>query len=218
MKNIYTFIFCLLTFSLVATKANAQSAISLSTGISTDINNSPSFYQIPFSLIWKPFRNIKSPVFFEFDYGLPLGSKSNGDAYTLNPDLSQKVTLQEKIKPYIFTASFGFRIHLSTSKKNNAFFLNVVPFAICNQNIKVSYKNYDTKNYEVLNPDVNSNEGGFVMSVAPVYYFHKTKQDMMLMLHLQTPLLKGDRDYKLSYKYVAPLQLTFGYNFYYNKK
>ena len=93
-----------------------------------------------------------------------------------------------------------------------------MPFAICEQIIKVSYKNYDTKNYEVLNPDANSDVGGLVMSVAPVYYFHKGKRDVMLMLHLQTPLLKGNRDYKLSYDYVAPMQLTFGYNFYYNRK
>ncbi len=217
MKFYHTIIYFLI-FSLFAAKANAQSAISLSTGISTDINNSNSFYQIPFSLIWKPFRDIKYPVFLELDYGLPLGSKSTGDAYTLNPGLPQKVTLKEKILPYVFTASVGFGIQLFTTKKNSAFYLNLVPFSICHQNVKASYKNYDTKNYEVLNPDVNSDETGFVMSIAPVYYFHKTKQDMMLMLHLQTPLLKGKRDYLLSYKYMAPLQLTFGYNFYYNKR
>lgn len=217
MKISYTFICCFLICCLTAANANAQSAISLSTGISTDLNNSNSFYQIPLSLIWKPFKDKKSPVFLELDYDLPLGSKSTGNAYTLNPGLPQKVMLQEKIKPYVFTFSFGFRIHLFSTKKNNAFYLNLVPFAICNQNIKVSYKNYDTKNYEVLNPDVNSVEGGFVMSMAPVYYFHKGKRDMLLMLHLQTPLLKGNRDYELSYKYMAPMQLTFGYNFYYNK-
>jgi hypothetical protein len=217
MKFYHTII-CFLVLSLFAISANAQSSISLSTGISTDINNTNSFYQIPFTLIWKPFRNIKSPVFFEFDYDLPLGSNSTGDAYTLNPGLPQKVTLKEKILPYVFTASLGFRIHLFTTKKNNAFYLNVVPLAICQQNIKVSYKKFDKVNYEVLNPDVNSNEGGLVMSMAPIYYFHKTKRDMMLMLHLQTPLLKRNRDYELSYKYMAPMQLTFGYNFYYNRK
>ncbi len=217
MKISNAFIFCFLICCLSAANANAQSAISLSTGISTDINNSNSFYQIPLSLIWKPFKDKKSPVFLEFDYDFLLGSKSSGEAYTLNPGLPQKITLQEKIMPYVFTFSFGFRIHLFTSKKNNAFYLNLVPVAICNQNIKVSYKNYDTKNYEVLNPDVNSNETGFVMSMAPVYYFHIGKSDMLLMLHLQTPLLKENRDYELSYKYMAPMQLTIGYNFYYNK-
>jgi len=217
MKISNAFIFCFLIFSLSAANAKAQSAISLSTGISSDINNSNSFYQIPLALIWKPFKDKKSPVFLEFDYDFPLGSKSTGEAFTLNPGLPQKIILQEKIMPYDFTFSFGFRIHLFTSKRNNAFYLNVVPLAICNQNIKISYKNYDTKNYEVLNPDVNTNETGFVMSMAPVYYFHIRKSDMLLMLHLQTPLLKEKRDYELSYKYMAPMQLTFGYNFYYNK-
>ncbi len=172
----YHNILCLFFVSLFSGNANAQSSVSLCTGISKDINNSISLYQIPFSLIWKPFRNIKSPLFLEFDYDLPLGSKSTGNAYTLNPDLTQEVTLQEKIMPYIFTASIGFRIHLFTTKKDNIFYINFVPFAICQQTIKVSYKNYDKENYEVLNPDVNSDNGGLVMSVAPVYYFHKAQQ------------------------------------------
>ena len=218
MKHRYKLI-CFLVFSLFAVKTNAQSSVSLSSGISRDINNSNiSFYQIPFSLIWKPFRNTKSPVFLEIDYDLPLGSKSAGVAYTLNPGLPQKVILKEKILPYVFTFSLGASIYLFTTKENNVFFLNIVPFAICAQIISVSYKNYDKENYEVLNPDVNSKEGGFVMSIAPVYYFHKDKRDMMIMLHLQTPLLKGKRDYKLSYNCMAPIQLTFGYNFYYNKR
>jgi len=40
---------------------------------------------------------------------------------------------------------------------------------------------------------------------------------MVVMLHLQMPPLQSTGDYPLSYKFVAPLQLTFGYNFYYNK-
>lgn len=208
---------CLIFFNTAILNLGAQSSISLSTGISTDLNNSQSFYQVPFSLIWKPFKDKKVPFFLEIDYALPLGSKSTGDAYTLNPSMPQKVILKETIKPYIFTASLGFSIHLFSTKKSNTFYLNVSPFAICNQTINVSYKDYDKANYEVMNPDVNSKEVGLVMFFAPVYYFHTGKQDMMLMLHLQTPLLKENRDYQLSYKYIAPLQLTFGCNFYYNK-
>ena len=217
MKN-YHSIICFLLFSLFSANVCAQSFLSVSTGISTDLNNpKQSFHHVPLSLIWKPSKQKHSSLFIELDYDIPLPGKASGDAYTLNPTLPQKVTLHENILPYIFTASVGFRIHLLTTKVNNNFYLNVVPIGICNQNIKVSYKNFDSQNYEVLNPDVNSNETGFIMSIAPAYYFHKTKQDMMIMLHLQTPLLKGNRDYLLSYKYVAPMQLTFGYNFYYNK-
>jgi len=217
MKH-YHLLICFLVCSLFATNANAQSSLSLSTGISTDLNNSKqSFHHIPLSLIWKPQKQKNSPLFIELDYDIPLAGKGSGDAYTLNPALPQKVTLSENILPYIFTASVGFRIHLFSTKNNNNFYLNVLPLGICSQKIKVTYKNFDSQNYEVLNPDVNTNETAFVMSIAPVYYFHKTKQDMMIMLHLQTPLLKGNGDYLLSYKYIAPLQLTFGYNFYYNK-
>ncbi|MEO8854786.1 MAG: hypothetical protein ABI359_13470, partial [Ginsengibacter sp.] len=212
MKVFYTFIFCILIFSLLTVEVNAQSSVSISTGISKDINNSISFYQLPFSVMWKPSKRKKAPLFLELDYAVPFGSKSSGEAYTLNPALPQKVILQEKIMPYTFTLSVGFRIHLFTTKTNNAFYLNFIPLGICSQNIKVLYKKFDKENYEILNPDVNSDESGLVMSLSPVYYFHKEKQDMMIMLHLQTPLLKGDRDYALSYKYLAPLQLTIGYN------
>jgi hypothetical protein len=211
--HVIYFLFCIGCFL----NADAQPSVSVSTGISKDINNSISFFQIPFSVIWHPSGNKKAPVIFELDYLLPLGNKSSGNAYTLNPSMPEKIVLKEKISPFVFTASFGFRIHLLTTKENNAFYLNIVPVGVCWQKINVSYEKYDHSNYEIMNPDVDSKVGGVVMSMAPVYYFHKTKQDIMLMLHLQTPLLKGKRDYQLSYKYVAPLQLTFGYNFYYNK-
>ncbi len=218
MKFYHTII-CFLVFSLFATGINAQSSMSLSTGISTDLNNSNNtFYHVPISFQWKPSAYKKALLFLELDYDIPFANKRTGDAYTLNPTLPEKVTLSEEISPYIFTIAIGFRIHLYTSKKNNSIYLNLLPIGLCNQNFKVSYKNYDKKNYEVLNPDVNSNPGGVVMSMAAVYDFHKSKQDMRLMLHAQTPLLTSRGDYPLSYKYAAPLQLTFGYNFYYNKR
>ncbi|MEO8821983.1 MAG: hypothetical protein ABI366_00310 [Ginsengibacter sp.] len=219
MKLFFTHVICFFLFITFSITTNAQSSISLSTGISTDMNNSnKTFHHIPISLQWKPFADKKSPLFLEFDYDIPLINKRTGDAFTLNESLPQKVTLQENISSSIFTMAVGFRIHLYTNKKNNSFYLNILPVGICSQNFKVSYKNFDKVNYEVLNPDVNSSPAGFVMSMAAVYNFHKTKQDMMLMLHAQTPLLTSRGDYPLSYKYAAPLLITFGYNFYYNKR
>ncbi len=219
MKRVFIFISCFFLMSAFSDQSDAQSSISLSTGISTDLNNSgKTFYHIPVSLQWKPFADKKAPLFLEFEYDIPFANKRTGDAFTLNPGMPEKVTLFEKISPYIITVAVGFRIHLFTSKKNNSFYLNLLPVGISSQNFKVSYKNYDKENYEIANPDVNSHPDGFVMSMAAVYNFHKTKQDMMLMLHVQTPLLISKDDYPLSYKYVAPLQLTFGYNFYYNKR
>lgn len=205
-------------FILFPTTGNGQSFISLSTGISANINKpNQSFYHIPLSLQWKPFPKENNPFFVEFDYGIPFIAKSSGNAYTLNPSLPAEVNLEEAICPNIFTVSIGFRIFLYANKKNGSFYLNLLPFGISNQNFKVRYKNYDKENYEVLNPDVSKDLTGAVASIAAVYNFHKRNPDMMIMLHLQSPAAHRKGDYPLSYKSVAPLQLTFGYNFYYNK-
>lgn len=218
MKLIISLPIIFLFFISFSISANAQSFLSLSTGISKDINNqNKSFYHIPVSLQWEPFSNQGNPLFFQLDYDIPFRSINTGNAYTLNPALPAQVHLQENIHSYIFTMNIGFRIHLYTNKKNNTFFLNLYS-GICFQNFTVDYKNFDKVNYEVLNPDVNLKAGGFVLSMAGAYYFHKRKQDMLLMLHVQSPLLAGNGDYPLSYKYIAPLQLTFGYKLFYNKK
>jgi len=198
---------------------NAQSFLSLSTGISSDLNNAHhSFYHIPFSLQWKPSPGEKAAFLVEFNYDFPFTTKSTGQAYTLNPSLPKEVTLQETIRPYIFSVNIGFRVHLYTNKRNNSFYINLLPLGVSAQYFKANYKNFDKKNYDILNPDVNLNRGGIVTSVAAEYDFHKTKQDMKLMLRIQSPPLQSRGDYPLSYRFVAPLQLTFGYNFYYNKR
>lgn len=213
------FLIIFLFFFIFSYKAQAQSFLSLSSGISKDLNNvNHNFYHIPFTLKWKPSARKRAPLFFEFDYDIPFTAKSTGDAYTLNPSLPEKVRLQENIRASVFTASMGFRIHIFTNKRNNSFYLNVLPFGISFQHFKVRYRNFDKENYEILNPDDNLNRGGLVSSMEAAYYFHKTKQDMVLRLHLQTPPLRSTGDYPLSYKFIAPLQLTFGYNFYYNKR
>jgi hypothetical protein len=218
MKVIYSILFALSISIFFSVEIEAQSFVSLSTGISMDLNNTnPSFYHIPVTLQWHPFSQKKSPFFLELNYDIPITSKSTGDAYTLNPGLPGEVTLNERIHALLFTASIGFRIHLYTNKKENSFYLNLMPVGICVQNFKVNYENFDKENYEVLNPDISLNKGGFAMGMAGAYNFHKGKQDMMIMLHLQTPPFQSRGDYPLSYNFIAPLQLTFGYNFYYNK-
>jgi len=219
MKIKTPFLFISIIFISFSFATHAQSSFSLSTGISSDLNNvHHSFYHIPFSLQWKPSPRKRAAFFVEFDYDFPFTTKSTGQAYTLNPSLPKEVTLQETIRPYIFSVSIGFRIHLYTNKRNNSFYLNLLPFGISTQNFKINYKNFDKENYEILNPDINMNRGGIVSSIAAVYNFHKTKQDMKLMLHVQSPPLEGTGKYPLSFRFVAPLQLTFGYNFYYNKR
>ncbi len=202
-------------FSSVAT--NAQSFLSFSTGISTDVNqNHNSFYHVPISIQWKPGNRPNSPFLFGLDYGIPLITKGSGDAYTLNPQLPEKVSLTEDIRASIFTISVGFQIHLISNKKNNTLYLDLFPLAISSQRYKVTYKNYDKENYEVMNPDLNRKTGGLAMAMAFVYYFAK-KQDMMAMIRIQSPTTISNNDYPHAFKSIAPLQLTFGYNFFYKK-
>lgn len=218
MKHKITFLASILFFVLFSLVVNAQTYVSLASGISKDVNNTnKSFYHIPVSLQWNPFKNKRTPFFFEFDYNIPFTCKSTGNAYTLNPSLPEKVTLQENIRSYIFIASMGVSIHLYTNKKWNSFYLNIL-LGICNQYFKIVYKNYDKANYEVLNPDIKLRSGGLVTSIAGIYNFKKSKHDMFLKVYLQSPPFQSTGDYVLSYKFVAPLQLTFGYKLFYNKR
>ncbi|HEX4375071.1 MAG TPA: hypothetical protein VHZ50_17325, partial [Puia sp.] len=179
MKKFFFFLslfFCIYFF------ADGQSFVNISSGISYDINNTnQSFYHIPVSVQWKPSSNPHGIFFFELDEDIPLTAKSTVNAYTANPALPQEVTLQENIRAYIFTESIGFRIFLHKDKKLNSFYLNILPFGISSQSFKVNYKNYDHKNYEVLNPDVNLKKTGVVASMSAVYNFHNS---LLFMLHL----------------------------------
>lgn len=203
-------------FVLISLSSIAQSFVTLSSGISKDINNTKPFYHTPVSLQWKPFPKASDPFLLEVDYHIPLTNTGSADAYTVNAALPQQVNLRENIRSYIFTTSVGLRIFLFSTKTKNDFYLNLLT-GYCNQKFKVEYVNYDKGNYEVLNPDVNTNKGGFVFSTAVVYNFNTANRNLQLMLHIQTPLLIERGRYPLSYKFAAPLQLTFGYNFYYKK-
>lgn len=219
MKIKLPILFVLIIFLAFTSEVQAQSFLSFSTGISKDLNNeNHNFYYIPVTIQWKPFPRKRSPLFFDLDYNIPFIVKSTGHAYTLNPSLSQEVTLRETIRASMFTVSMGFRIHIFTDKQNNSFYLKLIPFGLSFQNFKVKYKNFDKENYEILNADDNLNSGGLTASMEAEYNFHKTKQDMVLRLHIQTPPLNSTGDYPLSYRFIAPLQLTFGYNLFYNKR
>ena len=197
--------------------AYSQSYVALSTGISKDLNNRKSpFYHIPVSLQWKPFR--KSTFFVEADEHLPFSRPGTADAYSLYPGLPSHIILSEKVRPYLFTLTFGFGIRLYTDKKNNNFSLQL-GLGVTSQHFRVYYKNYDKVNYEILNPDVNSDSSGLMTSMALLYTFHRSRQDMFLMLHLQSgPLVFPDSHYTMTYKLNTPLQLTFGYKLFYNKR
>lgn len=217
MKLKLSILITLMLCILFADKIIAQSEIAISTGISTDANNNnKTFHHIPVSLQWVPFSDPKNPLLFEFDYGIPLANKKSANAYTLNPSLPAEVTLQQNTHAVFYAASIGVKAYLFSIEQKSSFYLSLMA-GFCHQNFKVVYKDYDKTNYEVLNPDVNLKADGMVLSMAVSYYFNKSK-DAFAMLHIQSPLIKQLPDYTLSYKYMAPVQLTFGYNFFYNKK
>lgn len=205
-----------LLVACVFQKANSQAFIALSSGISKDLNNKKTFYHIPVSLRWEPFK--KSGFFINANYGIPLSRNGSADAYTANPLLPEHVVLKERIQPNLFTVEIGGTIHLYTNKKNNSMYLDIAT-GVSSQHFKVNYKNYDKINYEVLNPDVNTDSSGLILSIAYIYNFHWRKQNLFLMLHLQTPpLVSALNYYSMNYKVIAPLQITFGYKLIYNKR
>ena len=208
-------LFNVLFFIFLIPNLSAQSYISMASGVSRDMNNTISFYHVPLSVQWKPGNNPRSPIFFQLNYYIPFMGRSTGNAYTINSSLPEKQTLQENIRASMFTVSTGFAILIYTNEKNNSFQLNLL-MGLCAQNFKVSYKNYDKANYEVLNPDINLNAGGFVLSGAAVYNFNNRK--MFLMLQFQTPPIQTTGDYPLSYKFIAPIQFTYGYKLFFKKK
>ncbi len=171
---------------------------------------------IPITLRWEPFKH--SSLFIEATRGIGFNHLSHGDAYTAGSGLPDHVVLTEAIKLTSFSVDIGASIIVYTNKKNNRFTINLAP-GICTEKFGVNYRNYDKVNYEVINPDISEILTGLYASVAGIYHFHKRKQDMFIMLRLQSNSTAGDADrYKLSYNPAAPLQLIYGYNFFYNKR
>lgn len=200
-------------FILFVSHTNAQSFIALSTGISKDINNTRSFYAVPVTLRWEPFRH--SAFFIEATKEIGFNRLAHADAYSLNPQLPAHVVLTEQISLRSFSVDMGGAVIVYHDKKNNQVTLNI-SFGVSDQHFTVTYRNYDKANYKVLNPDVDKVFSGAYTSIAPVYNFHRGKRDLFLMLRLQSPPLVGVGDrYNLSYRQTAPVQLTFGYKLFY---
>jgi hypothetical protein len=198
----------ILLVAIIFQKASSQSYVAFSSGFSIDLNNKKTFYHLPVILRMKPFK--KSGFFIEGNYGILFSRQGAADAYTTNPALPEHVVLTETVLPHLFTISLGGEIHLYTNKKSkNSIYLDIAA-GVSSQHFRVNYKNYDKLNYEVLNPDLSTDSSGLVLSIAGVYNFHK--QNMFLMLHVQTPpLISATRSYTMTYELIAPLELTFGY-------
>ena len=207
------FIFLLVTIFLLTQRASSQSFVALSTGISTDLNNSKPFLMVPLTLRWEPFK--RSAFFVEVIKPLVFSRNQNSDAYTTNPQLAEHEVLTETIKLHTYSFGIGGAFVVYTTKKDNVFSMNL-SWGYCEEKFIVNYKNYDTKNYEVLNPDVSEDFEGLYAAASALYTFDKKKTFIMLRVQSSSSAKKGR--YELSYIKTAPLQLTYGFNFNYNKK
>lgn len=214
MKKPAICLFILITFFYF--QANAQSFFAISTGVSTDLSNPKPFYMIPVSVRWEPDKH--SGFFIEAIKGICFPRLTKANAYTAISQLPEHVVLTEAINLNNISIGMGGTIVLYTNKKNNRFTLNLST-GICTEQFKIKYRNYDTANYEVLNPDVDTRFSGIYVSIGAIYNFHKRKQDMFIMLRVQSHSSASLPDhYSLSFYKTAPLQLTFGYKLFYNKK
>ena len=200
-----------LVFILFSFQTNSQSLIAFSAGISSDLNNVKPFYMVPISIRAEPFK--QSSFFVETIQGFGFNKVSKADAYTTSPQLPEHLVLTEVIKSTSFSMGIGWVIKIYTDKNSNRFALHLSA-GVGSENFVIKYKNYDKTNYEVLNPDVNTKFSGPYASIAAAYNFHR-KQDMFIMLRLQTPTpgKSGPGHYDLSFNTIAPMSLTFGYKF-----
>lgn len=172
---------------------------------------------VPITIHWEPFK--KSSFFIDATKGIGFNKLSKVDAYTANGQLPQHVILTEAVLPKSFSVGIGWAIKLYTNKRDNKLTVSLST-GIISEHYTVIFRDYDQVNYEVLNPDANKDISGLYASIAAVYNFHPGKQNMFMMLRLQSPSSKivEPYEYKSSYSRIAPLQLTFGYKFFYNKK
>lgn len=217
-------IYIIILFAFLALQGHSQHSLIIASGFSTDANKkygSPvTFTHIPFSLQWLPtrFGNRVFPV-IKIDYLLPLNKTTTDNAYTLNTALSNEISIRKTYRPFIFNLNTGMRFMVYQRDKH-FFYADALLTAICHQYIKVSYENYDTENYEILNPDISVRKTSIGVGLGLVYRrLLSTRSSVLCMLNIQSPPFtssKVDR-YEVSYRFVAPIQFTIGYGFSYKK-
>lgn len=202
----------LILFLLFLSLSGKSQSVSLATGFGLDANNSgKSLALVPLEVRWHPFSDIPLALTINYDKGLSL--QKNADAFTLNPDLPEKVILKERYNADIFTFGLTIDIKLFHTKPTDDFIFSVMPLAYSFHHIKVSYKDFDKENYTILNEDVSGSPSGLVSAFGIRYLF---KKDKFIALNIQTPLLrKSSRD--LNFRYTAPARLMFGYQFQYKE-
>ncbi|MGN6247676.1 MAG: hypothetical protein ACTHNG_04930 [Ginsengibacter sp.] len=206
------FLFGIIFF--LAKESYSQSFVSFSSGISLDLNNKQPFYMVPLIFHWEPFK--RSAIFVEYIKPLVFTKLRSADAFTTSAQLPEHVLLKEAINLKTHSIGAGGGLFIYKNKKGNIFTLNLSG-GFCTEDFTVNYRNYDTKNYEVLNPEFEQYFDGLYAAAAGLYTFHNRIQ--FLMLRIQSNSSASDRfHYPHSFDITSPLQLTYGLNFNYNKK
>ncbi|MGC4035668.1 MAG: hypothetical protein QM764_06875 [Chitinophagaceae bacterium] len=215
--------FILVTFVL-AICCHSQPNFTLATGFSINgykkKGSDATFNHIPVSLQWSPF-GFKNIFLVKLDYFIPFQTSAFDQAYTANTNLPSEIQVQKTYRANMYNLSAGARIPVHRYKDNYNFYVDALLGFVSHQNIKVRYDDYDKGNYEILNQDFSLRKTSISLSIGAVYKYTLPNRDHLLfMFHLQSPLLASDNihGYDLSYTFVTPLQLMFGYNLVYNKK
>jgi hypothetical protein len=183
-----------------------QRTLGISSGISIDINNNGKFKQVPLSVEWIPGKSKKGAFIIQTTFAVPLNNKSYDSAYTIGSGLPPAVAIEKDIKNFWFSGSIGVRFLIPTGATND-FVIDFFPLGVSQQIFKITYKNYNNTDYEVINPDVNLNRWGYVCSLGIGYI----RDNFIGKINFQTPLAASEGRYKLSYRLNAPLQITIGY-------
>ncbi|RYY58493.1 MAG: hypothetical protein EOO05_16270 [Chitinophagaceae bacterium] len=188
--------------------ASAQQ-LGVSTGLAMDLNNNARFKQVPLSVQWVPNSERRFAFLVKLDAALPLPSSRQVEAYTLQSGFAQSSSVQEKISNPWVALSIGFRFRKNLQKGGRYFFADLLPVGLANQWFNIAYKDYDNVNYEILNPDTELNKRGLFTG----YGLGFVMKNFLAQAHVYSPLLASKGDYKLSYKFNAPLSITIGYLF-----
>lgn len=189
--------------------AFSQQQINIATGLSVDMNNKGNFVQTPVYVQW--FATNPNKIVSFFVYGemfFPVAGYSGSDsAFSVN---TQPNAIKISKTIYNYNLCLGLGLRFKTFKINNGYLFEELTWGLSYQKFTVNYKNYNSTNYDILNPDKGLNNGSFFCGFNIGY----KKNNWVLKLSAQTPpFILRLKEYPVSYNYAAPLQLTIGYGF-----
>ncbi|RYY54601.1 MAG: hypothetical protein EOO09_13740 [Chitinophagaceae bacterium] len=194
-----------LTLATVLSARSQQAGIS--TGISFDVNNRFGARQVPLSLVLVSPFNTDLSLLVKADGALPVSGRRDAEAYTLQSGFNPSVRLNETIRTTWLGLSLGLRFGLKHFSGRNYLFADMIPLGLGSQSVKVKYEGYDNVNYEVLNPDNDLRRVGYFAGAGGGF----VSGPFVAQVHIHTPLVAAKGDYKLNYKFVAPMSITIGY-------